>query len=524
MLLALRVNVLAKGHSGVSPETLDKLLLAFNHDCLSVVPQKGTVGASGDLAQLSHLALGLMGEGLMWAPDGSIGDAATILAKAGLTPLKLGAKEGLAMINGTQLITSLGAEAVERAANVSLCADVAVALSLEALKGTPQAYHASIHSARPHKGQILVAARLRALLQPENPSEIFKSHRFSGRVQDAYSLRCAPQVHGVVNDTIEFVSSVLTTEMNSATDNPMVFTGTLGDEWVNLTSKDAGGVSSISPPAPSPSTVSSSSSSSSSTAADEAPKSPVRITGKRRRKDDAHDTLESAQEEIRRLRRLLARRTQVQQRPRGVSFHDTYRGGGGFIISGGNFHGEYPSKMLDYLAIAVSELGSISERRLERLVNPALSELPAFLVADGGINSGFMIAHCTSAALVSENKGLCHPASVDSISTSGAKEDHVSMGGFAARKVIEVVNNVETIIAIEIAAACQALEFFNGLKTTEPLQAVYNLVRKGTKPWDNDRVMQPVIEAVAELVRSGKIAATVEGYISESAHMKRAEN
>ena len=173
MLLALRINVLAKGHSGISQETLDKLILAFNKDCLSVVPEKGTVGASGDLAQLSHLALGLMGEGLMWAPDGSIGDASAILASVGLKPIKLGAKEGLAMINGTQLITSLGAEAVERAANVALCADVAVALSLEALKGTPQAYHASIHSVRPHKGQMLVAARLRSLLQPENPSEIF---------------------------------------------------------------------------------------------------------------------------------------------------------------------------------------------------------------------------------------------------------------------------------------------------------------------------------------------------------------
>eukprot|EP00949_MAST-11_sp_MAST-11-sp1_P002183 g2183.t1 len=239
MILALRINTLSLGHSGISSKTLKQLIAAFNADCLSVVPEKGTVGASGDLAQLSHLALGLMGEGLMWSPAGEIKDAKIVLQENGLTPIQLGAKEGLAMINGTQLITSLGAEAVDRAYNVALCADVAVALSLEVLKGTPQAYHASIHSVRPHRGQNLVAARLRALLQPEDPSEIFKSHRFSGRVQDAYSLRCAPQVHGVVNDTIDFVNSVLTTEMNSATDNPMVFTGELGDEWVNLTSKDA---------------------------------------------------------------------------------------------------------------------------------------------------------------------------------------------------------------------------------------------------------------------------------------------
>ncbi|KAM7414862.1 hypothetical protein PAMA_019604 [Pampus argenteus] len=342
MLLALRINVLAKGHSGISLETLHAMIQAFNASCLSFVPEKGTVGASGDLAPLSHLALGLMGEGKMWSPKSGWADAKYVLEAHGLKPISLRPKEGLALINGTQMITSLGAEAVERAQAIAQQADIIAALTLEVLKGTTKAFDSDIHALRPHPGQIDVALRFRSLLDSDHhPSQIAESHRFCDRVQDAYTMRCCPQVHGVVNDTIKFVQNIINTEINSATDNPMVF----------------------------------------------------------------------------------AER--------------------GETISGGNFHGEYPAKALDFLAIAVHELASISERRTERLCNPSLSELPAFLVNEGGLNSGFMIAHCTAAALVSENKVLCHPSSVDSLSTSAATEDHVSMGGWAARKALRVVEHVE---------------------------------------------------------------------------------
>lgn len=298
MLLALRINVLAKGYSGISLETLQQLVEAFNASCLSWVPEKGTVGASGDLAPLAHLGLGLLGEGKMWSPETGWGEAKYVLESHNLTPVSLKAKEGVALINGTQLITSLGAEAVEKAQSIARQADIVAAMSLEVLKGTTRAFDIDVQKIRPHKGQALVAKRLRAVLHSDIfPSEIAESHRFCDRVQDAYTLRCCPQVHGVVHDTIDFVRKIITTEMNSATDNPLVFSDK------------------------------------------------------------------------------------------------------GEIISGGNFHGEYPSKALDYLAIAVHELASMSERRIERLVNPAQSGLPAFLVNNGGLNSGFMIAHCTAASL-----------------------------------------------------------------------------------------------------------------------------
>ncbi|XP_046985469.1 histidine ammonia-lyase-like [Schistocerca americana] len=412
MLLALRINVLAKGHSGISLQTLQHLINAFNASCLSWVPEQGSVGASGDLAPLAHLALGLLGEGKMWSPSTGWGDAKDVLKSHNLEPMKLGPKEGIALINGTQLITSLGAEAVERAYFIARQADVAAALTLEVLKGTSRAFDSDVQMIRPHKGQIAVAKRLRALLHSEfYPSQIAESHRFCNRVQDAYTLRCCPQVHGIVHDTIDFVQGIITVEMNSGTDNPIVF-------------------------------------------ADR-----------------------------------------------------------GEIISAGNFHGEYPAKVLDYLAIAVHELASMSERRTERLVNPALSELPAFLVKDGGLNSGFMLAHCTAAALVSENKALCHPASVDSLSTSAGTEDHVSMGCYAARKALMVVENVEKVIAIELLAACQAIEFLRPLKTTLPLEEVYNVVRNSVRPWDKDRYMAPDIEAVTQLLLEDKIWGAVRHHI-----------
>ncbi|XP_011789612.1 PREDICTED: histidine ammonia-lyase isoform X2 [Colobus angolensis palliatus] len=376
MLLALRINVLAKGYSGISLETLKQVIEMFNASCLPYVPEKGTVGASGDLAPLSHLALGLIGEGKMWSPKSGWADAKYVLEAHGLKPVILKPKEGLALINGTQMITSLGCEAVERASAIARQADIVAALTLEVLKGTTKAFDTDIHALRPHRGQIEVAFRFRSLLDSDHhPSEIAESHRFCDHVQDAYTLRCCPQVHGVVNDTIAFVKNIITIELNSATDNPMVFANR------------------------------------------------------------------------------------------------------GETISGGNFHGEYPAKALDYLAIGIHELAAISERRIERLCNPSLSELPAFLVAEGGLNSGFMIAHCTAAALVSENKALCHPSSVDSLSTSAATEDHVSMGGWAARKALRVIEHVEQVLAIELLAACQGIEFLRPLKTTTPLEKVYDLVR-----------------------------------------------
>uniref|UniRef100_T1IGS0 Histidine ammonia-lyase n=1 Tax=Strigamia maritima TaxID=126957 RepID=T1IGS0_STRMM len=414
MLLALRINVLAKGYSGISTPTLLQLIQAFNASCLSWIPEQGTVGASGDLAPLAHLALGLMGEGQMWSPETGWGDAKYVLESHNLKPIKLGPKEGIAMINGTQLITSIGAEAVERANIIARQADIVAALSLEVLKGSCSAFDKEIQDIRPHKGQGVVAKRLRSLLHsPAHPSEIADSHRFCNRVQDAYTLRCCPQVHGIVHDTIEFVRGIINIEMNSATDNPLVF---------------------------------------------------------------------ADREEI---------------------------------ISGGNFHGEYPAKAMDYLAIGVHELASMSERRIERLVNPAISELPAFLVKDGGLNSGFMMAHVTAASLVSENKVLCHPSSVDSLSTSASTEDHVSMGGMAARKALRVVENVENVIAIELMAACQAIEFLRPLKSTMPLERVYETVRTVVKPLDKDRFMSPDIEAVAQLLREESIWRAVRFHLED---------
>lgn len=431
MLLALRINVLAKGFSGVRPETLRRLLAALNANCVSVVPKKGSVGASGDLAPLAHLALGMLGEGRMWEPGtGRHAPAAEVLARHGLEPVRLTAKEGLALINGTQMIASVGAEALVRARRVARQADVVAALSVEALRGTSMPYHPAIHAARPHRGQSVVAGRLRSLLGwGGSPSDLSLSHVDCGRVQDSYSLRCIPQIHGVCNDTVAFCHGLLSTELNSATDNPMVFADLEADS---------------------------------------------------QRRDAVGDGA-----------------------TRGV------------VLSGGNFHGEYPAKALDFLAIGVHELSSVSERRIERLVNPVLSRLPAFLVREGGLNSGFMMAHVTAAALVSENKTLCHPASVDSISTSASQEDHVSMGAFAARKALKVVNHVETVLAIELLCACQALDFLRPLRTTPALERVYEAVREAVPHMGRDRHLTPDVEAVTRLLREGRVWEAAEGSIPE---------
>ncbi|VDD95907.1 unnamed protein product [Enterobius vermicularis] len=415
VLLALRINVLAKGYSGISLANVKKMIAAFNAFCVSYVPQQGTVGASGDLAPLAHLALGLLGEGRMWSPLTGWDDAALVLKKNNLEKMDLGPKEGLALINGTQMITALGALAVERADLIARQADVIAALSLDVLKGTTKAYDADIHAIRGHAGQIATAQRLRSLLHSAaNPSKIAESHRHCGKVQDAYTLRCVPQVHGIVHDTISFARSIITVEMNAATDNPLVF----------------------------------------------------------------------------------AER--------------------GETVSGGNFHGEYPAKVLDYLAIAVHELAQMSERRLERLLNHELSGLPTFLTPNGGLNSGFMVVQLSAASLVSENKVLCHPASADSIPTSCAQEDHVSMGGFSARKALKVIEHVEAVLAMELLAACQGMEFLKPLVSTKPLNSVYKLVRSVSPKLENDRSLNPDIMAVVKLLREGKVWNAVESHLQFS--------
>ncbi|NXD28841.1 HUTH lyase, partial [Spelaeornis formosus] len=401
MLLALRINVLAKGYSGISLETLEQVIEVFNASCLPYIPEKGTVGASGDLAPLSHLALGLIGEGKMWSPKSGWADAKYVLEAHGLKPITLKPKEGLALINGTQMITSLGCEAVERAGAIARQADIIAALTLEVLKGTTRAFDTDIHAVRPHRGQAEVAFRFRSLLDSDHhPSEIAESHRFCDRVQDAYTMRCY----------------ILITDRYHSCKLHFICVG------LNFS-----------------------------------------------------------------LKMVFAEREET--------------------ISGGNFHGEYPAKALDYLAIGVHELAAISERRIERLCNPSLSELPAFLVTEGGLNSGFMIAHCTAAALVSENKALCHPSSVDSLSTSAATEDHVSMGGWAARKALRVIEHVEQVLAIELLAACQGIEFLRPLRTTTPLEKVYDLVRSVVRPWIKDRFMAPDIEAAHRLLVEQKASA-----------------
>ncbi|KAF4698546.1 hypothetical protein FOZ63_016809 [Perkinsus olseni] len=526
MLLALRVNVIACGHSGARPETVEKMLAAFNEDCLSVVPCQGTVGASGDLAPLAHLCLGLLGEGLMWEPQSTDPKpAGEVLQRHGLEPLELGPKEGLALINGTQLISSLGCEAVMRSINVARCADVTCAITLEALMGTHNAFHPKIHAARPHCGQNLVASRIRGLLEPEKPSDLFDSHRYSGKVQDAYTLRCVPQVHGVVFETIEFVKRLLDVELNSATDNPMIFTGG-ADFYPTGSAKAPAGTRGRGHSGDASSTLKGSAA---TTPVCATPLSPIPPSQENSTSfddsfplvdgpEDASDIsdLNDARKEIQKMRALLKNFKQENTALNTHLMETLLLGTSGFIISGGNFHGEYPAKALDYLAIGIQELANISERRMERLVNPALSNLPAFLVQNGGLNSGFMIAHCTAAALTSENKVLCHPSSVDTLSTSAAKEDHVSMGGYSARKCLEVISNVEVVIAIELMAACQALEFHRPCRSTAPLEAVYDLVRSaGVEPYDEDRYLAPDIDKVTDLIRSGAVWEVVEPYLKQ---------
>ena len=367
-----------------------------------VIPSQGSVGASGDLAPLAHMALMLVGEGEAWDGLNHI-PGGQALAKAGLTPITLEAKEGLALINGTQLITSIGNLAVARLQELVPLADEIAALSLEALQGTRAALDPRIHAARPHPGQIQVAARMREILG--ETSEIAESHRDCHRVQDAYSLRCLPQVHGVTREALDFCSAILERELNSATDNPMIFT----------------------------------------------------------------DTQESR--------------------------------------SGGNFHGQYPAFACDMLAIAVCDLASISERRQERMVNPAYSDLPAFLTQQGGLESGFMMAHVTSAALVSEMKGLAHPACIDTIPTSAGKEDHVSMGPIAARKLWRAVDALEQVLVIEARMALEGVRIL-AKAPARNLMPLMNRLGEVCPPW-HDRPMYEELR---------KTAAALRQHMRQSAH------
>ncbi len=397
-MLLLRAHTLASGHSGVRPEVVETLLALLERDVLPVVPRRGSVGASGDLAPLAHLALPLIGRGKVRV-NGVEMPSAAAMEQAGIRPLVLGAKEGLALINGTQAMTTLLALAALAARALVGTADLLGALSTDALRGTDAAFDARIHRLRPHPGQRDSAANLWQLLQG---SAIRESHRTGDvRVQDPYSLRCMPQVHGAVRDVLGDIEKRLEIEMNSVTDNPLVFPET------------------------------------------------------------------------------------------------------GEILSGGNFHGEPMAIAADTLAIALSELGAISERRIEKLTNTAFSGLPAFLVRDAGLNSGFMIAQVTAAALASENKTLAHPASVDSIPTSADKEDHVSMGMGAALKLGQVVENVRTILAIELLAAGQGIDLLRPLRTSAPLEALHRDLRAGIAPWHEDREMSPDIAWAGEFLRRG---------------------
>src|SRR6266545_4228231 len=402
--MLLRANALAKGTSGARIETVELLLECVNRGVLPYVPSRGSVGASGDLAPLAHLALPLVGEGEAWH-EGELLSGADALAAAGLEPTRLAAKEGLSLVNGTQFMAAFGSLGLVRARRLAAAADLACALSLEALQGSRTSFIPQIHRLRPLRGQA-AAANVMQLLEG---SAIIEAHKWCDKVQDAYSLRCAPQVHGAARDLLDYVEGTVAVELNAATDNPLVL---VEDE---------------------------------------------------------------------------------------------------LLVSNGNFHGQPLAFALDALAMATSELANISERRVERLVNPNLSDgLPAFLTPDGGLNSGFMIPQYVAASLVSENKALCHPASVDSIPTSAGQEDHVSMGNAAGLKAWQVLANTERALAIELLAGAQGVEFLAPLEPGVGVRAAHAFVRSLSPRLRDDRPLAADIEAVAVAIRAGSLIAAVE--------------
>lgn len=412
-MMLLRINALAKGYSGIRLSTLITLIEMLNKGVTPLVPCQGSLGASGDLVPLAHMALVMMGEGEA-VFKGEILPGGKALERAGIKPVVLEAKEGLALINGTQTMSAVGSLALACAVNLSKVADICGALSFEALNGIIDALDERIQEVRPHPGQASCARNLRKLLHGSE----FVTRQGQLKVQDAYALRCIPQVHGAVKDAIWHVKKVLEIEINSATDNPLIFP-----------------------------------------------------------------------EEER-------------------------------VISGGNFHGEPVAINMDYLSIAVSELANISERRIERLVNPHLNEgLPAFLTEKGGLNSGLMISQYTAAALVSENKTLSFPASVDSIPSSANQEDHVSMGTIAARKALKIVENTTNVLAIELLCAAQALDFRmeknRSLKLGKGTDVVYKAVRDIVPKIVEDRVLSVDVKKLTNIIKSGELVKKVEEVIGE---------
>ena len=403
-VMALRIKDLARGNSSACLETVRQLIKIINHGITPVVPEKGSVGASGDLCPLAHLSLVLIGMGEAFY-KGERMPAAKALEMCGLKPIELGSGEGLALVNGTQVMTGIAGLAVHDALNLRKLTDIAASMSLEVLMGSRTEFDSRIQQVRPHPGQGVVADNM---LRITRNSEIISSHRDCSRIQDAYTLRCSPQVHGASHDAICYARNVVTTEMNSSTGNPLIFS-------------------------------------------------------------DAEE-----------------------------------------FLLGGNFHGQPVALAMDFMAMAVAELANISERRIERLVNPKLSGLPAFLVSDGGLNSGFMIAQYAAASLVSENKVLCHPACVDSIPTSANKEDHVSMGTISARKCREILRNTENVIAIELLCAAQAVDVFTNMKPGEGTLAAYQVIREAVPHLEKDRILSDDIATMRQLMRSGEIPKAVE--------------
>lgn len=403
-IMLTRANCLIQGFSGVTPATIELILDFINYGINPVIPEKGSVGASGDLAPLSHVALALIGEGEVEF-EGKIMRSDFAIHQINKVPAKLGPKDGLALINGTSVMLALGALALIDAKRIAKYADIISCLTLDAVRGTASAFDERISRLKPQPGQVQVSQNLLKIIKG---SEIINSHPEDGKVQDPYSLRCIPQVHGACRQTLRHAQEVLEIELNSVTDNPLVFPDT------------------------------------------------------------------------------------------------------GDVVSGGNFHGEALALCMDYLAMGLAEICNIAERRVEKMMNPHFSDLPAFLTKNSGLNSGLMIAHVTMAALASENKYLCHPASVDSIPTSTDKEDHVSMGVTSGRKLLEVVENVQHGLAIELLCNTQGLEFLRPLKTSPALEKVYTLVRKHVLSIGEDRVFHKDIESLYRLVQSDEILHEVE--------------
>ena len=397
LAMVMKVVALARGYSGVRPQLVDALCDLVSHGICPIVPSKGSVGASGDLAPLAHIASALIGEGDA-SCNGEIVSASDALGRAQLQPLELAPKEGLALLNGTQVSTALALAALFRAERILSASVIAGAMSVDAVKGSDTPFDERVHRARGHRGQLEVGSLLRKLMKG---SEIRASHLACSRVQDPYSIRCQPQVIGACLGVLRHAAEVLQIEANGVTDNPLVFADT-----------------------------------------------------------DA-------------------------------------------ILSGGNFHAEPVALVADYIALSVAEIGSLSERRIALLIDSNLSELPAFLVDDSGLSSGFMIAQVTAAALASENKSLAHPASVDSIPTSANQEDHVSMATFAARRLHDMLDNVAYIVSIELLAAAQGIEFHRPLKSSKPIEHALKRIRAISARYSRDRSLSAEIETLAEKVNEG---------------------